>query len=712
MTYDYFNLVHGRNSIDGLGMALISYVHYSTNFVNAFWDGQEMTYGDGDISQGYTEMTGLDVCGHEIAHGLTTFTAGLNGGEADALNEGNSDIFGTSIEAYARPTQWDWYMGNDISTSGLGFRNMADPHTSNYPGPQPDTYMGTYWDPGGEPHNNNGPQIYWYYLLCQGGSGTNDNNQVYNVTGITMAEAEKIEFRALTVYMSPGTDYANARVCTIQAAQDLYGGCSPEVIATTNAWYAVGVGPAFSGTVAASFTSSVTNSCIVPVTVSFTNTSTNANNATWYFGDNTTSTTFSPSHTYNSAGTYNVSVAVNSTCGADSIMQTALININPPAAPTSTDMSSCASGSFTLTANGTGNLNWFTTPTGGSSVGTGTTYTTPVLNTTTTYYVENDVPQAPGFVGPPSYNFGTGGMHNNTSTQYLEFTVYTNCTLMSADVNAGASGNRTFTLWDGVGTQLNQYTVNVPAAGVQNVVLNIPLTPGNYRIGGTQMNLYRNNSGPSYPYNLNGAVSITGSSAGSGYYYYLYNWQIGLPDCQSARTPVVCTVGNLNVSYSTASYDTVCVSDGAFALSGGSPAGGTYSGPGVSAGSFDPSVAGVGTHTLVYTYTDQNNCTGTIPAQVVVDACAGIISPEAQTGISVYPNPATNFVTIELQLGSSQNVEMTFVNTLGQTVYTSKSNVSAGKTPVNINTASFARGVYLLQVKTESGIQTRRVELL
>ncbi|HEY6159939.1 MAG TPA: M4 family metallopeptidase, partial [Bacteroidia bacterium] len=197
MTYDYYNQVHSRNSIDGNGYALLSYVHYSTNYVNAFWDGTRMTYGDGNISQGFSIMTGLDVCGHEITHGLTTFTAGLNGGEAGALNEGFSDIFGTTIERFARPSQWDWIMGADITTNGLGIRTMSNPNSSAYPGPQPDTYMGTYWDPNGEVHNNNGPCIYWYYLLCQGGSGTNDNNNAYNVTGITMNSARRIAFRGL-----------------------------------------------------------------------------------------------------------------------------------------------------------------------------------------------------------------------------------------------------------------------------------------------------------------------------------------------------------------------------------------------------------------------------------------------------------------------------------------------------------------------------------
>ena len=98
MTYDYYNTVHSRNSIDGNGYNLLSYVHYSNNYANAFWDGTRMTYGDGSTNSGFTIMTGLDVCGHEITHGLTTFTANLNGPEGDALNEGCSDIMGTTIE--------------------------------------------------------------------------------------------------------------------------------------------------------------------------------------------------------------------------------------------------------------------------------------------------------------------------------------------------------------------------------------------------------------------------------------------------------------------------------------------------------------------------------------------------------------------------------------------------------------------------------------
>lgn len=708
MTYDYYMNVHGRNSIDGNGFALKSYVHYDVDFVNAFWDGTEMTYGDGDITQGFTEMTGLDVCGHEISHGLTTFTADLNGGEADALNEGNSDIFGKSIEAFARPSNWNWIIGSDITTNHSGIRTMSDPNNSV--DQQPDTYLGQYWDNFGEPHTNDGPYIYWYYLLCQGGSGTNDNNDAYNVTGITMAEAEMIAFRGLTVYYTPSTAYQDARTYSIQAALDLYGACSPEVESTTNAWYAVGVGAAFSPVVAATFAANITNSCTLPVTIDFSNTSANATNATWYFGDNTSSTQYNPSHTYTQAGTYDVALSVNSVCGADSTYQASYIVINPPASPTATGDSSCSSASFTLNGSGSGVLEWYAQPTGGTSLGSGNTFTTPVLNSTTTYYVANTVPQSPGYVGPVSYNFGTGGQHNNTSTQYLEFSVYSNCTLLTADVNAGSSGNKTFTLWDDQGNQLSQYTVNVPATGVQTVALNIPLTPGNYRIGGTQMNLYRNNSGVSYPYTLGGAVSITGSSAGANYYYYLYNWQIGLPACESPRVPVTCAVGPLMASFNTAAFDTVCLNDGAFALSGGSPAGGTYSGPGVTAGTFDPAVAGAGVHTLIYTYSD-SSCTANIPATVVVDDCLGLLSPLVSNSMNVYPNPATQQVSVELNLEHSQEVTLSLVNLPGQTVYASVQNAASGASVLQINTASLPRGVYLLEVKTDSGMRVRKVEL-
>lgn len=237
-TYDYYKLVHGRNSIDGNGFAIKSYVHYSRNYFNAFWDGTRMTYGDGDASDSYKPLTALDVCGHEITHGLTSFTANLNySNESGAMNEGFSDIFGTVIEFYARPASADWLIGKDFLT----IRSMSNPNDYQ----QPDTYKGTYWYSGtsdnGGVHTNSGVLNYWFYLLSQGGRGTNDKGFAFAVTGVGIDKAAEIAYKTLTAYLVSSSQYGDARRLSIQAAKDLYGYPSVEVSETANAWDAVGV---------------------------------------------------------------------------------------------------------------------------------------------------------------------------------------------------------------------------------------------------------------------------------------------------------------------------------------------------------------------------------------------------------------------------------------------------------------------------------------
>jgi bacillolysin len=264
-TYDYYFTKFNRNSVDNAGFALNSYIHTNLvafgygNNINAFWDGTRMTYGDGGTSgtTTYTPLTALDVCGHEITHGVTERTSNLvYAKESGALNEGFSDIFGTAIEFYAKGTAGNWLIGENI---GAAFRSMSNPNQFN----QPDTYGGTFWvsvvnctptnnnDQCGV-HTNSGVLNFWFYLLSQGGSGTNDISSAYNVTGIGIDKAAAIAFRTNTVYLTSSATYANARSFAIQSAIDLYGAGSAEEIATTNAWYAVGVGTAF-------------NSCNTPV---------------------------------------------------------------------------------------------------------------------------------------------------------------------------------------------------------------------------------------------------------------------------------------------------------------------------------------------------------------------------------------------------------------------------------------------------------------
>jgi Zn-dependent metalloprotease len=247
-THKYYSQKHGRNSYNNAGAVIKSYVSYSTNYVNAFWDGSRMTYGDGDGTN-YGPLVSLDICGHEITHGVTEYSANLvYSYQSGALNESFSDIFGESIEKFASGTN-DWLMGDDIGAGGSGgaLRSMSNPNAYG----DPDTYQGTNWYSGsgdsGGVHTNSGVQNFWFYILSVGKSGTNDKGNTYNVTGIGMDKAAAIAYRNLTVYLNANSQYSDARNGAIQAAKDLYGADSPEEIATTNAWYAVGVGAPYGG---------------------------------------------------------------------------------------------------------------------------------------------------------------------------------------------------------------------------------------------------------------------------------------------------------------------------------------------------------------------------------------------------------------------------------------------------------------------------------
>ncbi|MCL2072372.1 MAG: PKD domain-containing protein [Marinilabiliaceae bacterium] len=320
-TYDYFYNVHGRNSIDNNGYMLRSYVHFNliqygySNNINAFWNGQWMTYGDGAISQGITPLTTLDICGHEITHGLTTNTANLvYSYEPGALSESFSDIFGTTIEFYGYPEAADWLMGEKI---GMTLRSMQNPKAYN----QPDTYLGIHWYTGsgdnGGVHYNSGVLNYWFYLLCEGGSGTNDNGHAYNVTAIGMENAEQIAFKLLTEYLTPTSQYFDAYYLGMQATAEIFGGCSPETQAVGNAFYAVGViTTPYNNSTSVAFEASENIFCSVPAQVTFINTTQNGNTYLWNFGDGNTSTEINPTHIYENFGTYTVTLfADGGVCG-------------------------------------------------------------------------------------------------------------------------------------------------------------------------------------------------------------------------------------------------------------------------------------------------------------------------------------------------------------------------------------------------------------
>ena len=553
MTYDYYKQTFNRNSIDNAGYALLSYVHYDVNFVNAFWDGSRMTYGDGDLTQDFDIMTALDVCGHEITHGLVSNTANLGSGEAGALNEGFADIFGTTIEAFARPGQHDWIMGADIMPSHTGIRDMSQPKNLG----QPNTYNGVNWSGTGEVHQNDGPAIYWYYLLCQGGSGTNDNNNAFNVSGITMAEAQTIAFRGLTVYFTSSTTYANARQYTIQAATDLYGACSPELAATTNAWYAVGVGAAYVGGVpTAGFgTTGSVSSCTAPLTVNFTNSSSGSASYAWNFGDGGTSTTASPAHTYTAGGIYSVQLIATGTCSAnskDTVLKTSIITVNGPPTAVSPTTSVCGPQSFSLSANGVGAITWSDAS---GVVGTGAGYTTPTLTATTSYSVTSSIMTAgtATLAGAPTNTatLGAGGFLAISNNHYLVFDALVGFTLKNVDIYVqAATTTLTVQLIDNGGNVLGTLNPTL-TTGKNTLSLNwhVPVGTGYKLTTSGSASLYRNSAGAVYPIAVGtGVASITGNDVmgtAPTYYYWFYNWVYAkdIP-CPSAPTVVTAVIQN------------------------------------------------------------------------------------------------------------------------------------------------------------------------
>jgi len=245
---DYLKTIHNRNSLNNSGLTIMGYARYGTNYNNAGWDGWalDIVYGDGDGTN-YNPFTALDIVAHEMGHGLVQFTAGLSGSanENGSLNEGLCDILAACVKNWAASSKPIWRLASEIFPSGSSYnsiRDMQNPKSSQASGgPSPNTYQGQYWASSPtSPHRNSTVISHWFYLLCQGGTGTNDAGASFNVSGIGISKAEKIVYLSLS-YLASSANFYSARLATLQAAGDIYGFSSTEIIAVMNAWNAVNV---------------------------------------------------------------------------------------------------------------------------------------------------------------------------------------------------------------------------------------------------------------------------------------------------------------------------------------------------------------------------------------------------------------------------------------------------------------------------------------
>jgi Zn-dependent metalloprotease len=263
-TWDFYLNAFGRDGIDDAGTATFSRMHYSSQYDNAFWSDSCfcMTYGDGQVGGSVGEAD-LDTAGHEMSHGVCSATANLQyRKEPGGLNEANSDIFGTLVEFYTLNNS----TGSTIpSTAGSGpitanYKLFENSWGHAYPnealrwmykpsrdGRSPDFYSKTLGRL--DVHYSSGVANHFFFLLAHGSQVDSlcDNiaspmtNDVTSITGIGNDKAGRIWYRALTAYMTKRTDYAGARVATLNAAADLYGASSTEYATVNTAWLAVNV---------------------------------------------------------------------------------------------------------------------------------------------------------------------------------------------------------------------------------------------------------------------------------------------------------------------------------------------------------------------------------------------------------------------------------------------------------------------------------------
>ncbi len=412
----------------------------------------------------------------------------------------------------------------------------------------------------------------------------------------------------------------------------------------------------------------------------------------WDFGDGQTSVLQNPIHTYTANGTYNVTLTSTNSIGNDQVIKTNYINIIMPGTPTANSNSRCGTGTVTLSATGTGTLHWFDAATGGTELGTGLTYTTPSISSTTTYYVEDHIIQPSQYVGPT--NDSINGAFTTTST-YLIFDCTTPCILVSASVNANGAGNRTFELRNSSGILLQSVILNVPT-GVSRVTLNfnIPVGTGLRLNVTSNSQLYRLTSGFTFPYSLNGIISITGCNFPTRF-GLVYDWEIKEPDCVSDRTPVNAIVDSLppvaNFSYNSNQLD--------FSFTSTSTGADIYSwdfGDGTTSTVQSPLHTYATSGIYMVTLTVISNCGTDTIIQSVNAVGNGIPTSNLNSIINIYPNPANGIVNISFA-EVFENGNIIIENSLGQIVFSGKID-QAKNSVLSFDLCKYSEGIYIIKI--------------
>ncbi|MFT5777284.1 MAG: hypothetical protein ACI837_000215 [Crocinitomicaceae bacterium] len=425
--------------------------------------------------------------------------------------------------------------------------------------------------------------------------------------------------------------------------------------------------------------------------------------------------------------------------------------------------------------------NWYDSLVGGSLIYTGDTLFTGPLMGDTSYFVQSGSSYTFN-IGAPDILIGASGTYSNYPDGLL-FDVAEAIVIDSLTIYPEGAGDVVIRLLDNLGTPISSVTVTIAAPAVAfdpvRIGVNLPVGIGTGwqldAVGTTVTQMMRNSGGGIYPYSEAGVMDITGAINGlAGYYYFWYDWQVSVGGCPSNRyevevgvnptvtpadpgadlcvddspvtllpgtppagtfsgtgvtgstfDPAVAGLGTHTITYTFTSPagctgfadttisvnalpvvtaadpgadDSLCVFEGAITLGEGTPAGGTFSGTGVTGTQFDPATAGAGTHTITYTYTSPEGCVGSADTTIVVDLCAAI--DELSLAVKLFPNPATDILNIELE----GNFTFVIVDTKGA-VITSGSGINNAV----VNTNKFQAGVYFVNISTGQGAATSKL---
>lgn len=422
----------------------------------------------------------------------------------------------------------------------------------------------------------------------------------------------------------------------------------------------------------------------------------------WDFGDNTTSTDQNPTHVYSGNGTFDVTLTASNILGSDTLTLAAYITIHFPDAPTVSDAISCNGQQVEVIAtNVLDEARWYSA---GTLVHTGDTLLTPTISADAFYQLENIEAQPSQYVGPADNTIGGGGIHSSSYVGTINFVAEQELKILSAWVEVQAAGNRTFSLWDdinGNGNVLQEVIVYVPAgAGRIDLGFYVPAA-GVYSIGGSNVNMYRNNSGANYPYTIPGLISLTGSSANSGgnYYYYLYDLEVQKAPCKSQPVDVLVKYVHPEFTWSS--------SNGAVNFLDISVGASTWAwdfGDGQTSSDQNPSINYSVSGTYPVSLEIDGNCTY---SENVAVSLIGIDEFAGTENFLLIPNPTSEKTELVVKNAFAEDALVEVFNVEGKVIL--EETLRSGKTKIQLDLSNLSPAVYYIRLISDTETQVKKV---